>query len=261
MSQADVQESHAQLTAFWKKLARAMDAPAVTTAPGVDCIFGNVAIPFFNVVTLLEPVTSGKDLDHRLQAAQTFADGHPCPWFLIAADDATPGDLLPVRNQTFAAAGLHPAMALTGMIADQLPTATLSPLTLRPATNTTAFAAIGDINSQAYEMPAGAGVGIMDRPNLFQDGHPIVGYENGEAVSCALSTPLDGCLYVAFVATLPTHRRKGYAEACMKESLGAASSATGITRSVLHATDAGRPIYARMGYRPVATYTLFGQAH
>ncbi len=47
----------------------------------------------------------------------------------------------------------------------------------------------------------------------------------------------------------------------MRVSLNGASSATGLTRGVLHATDAGKPIYARMGFRPVATYTLFGQAH
>jgi predicted GNAT family acetyltransferase len=101
----------------------------------------------------------------------------------------------------------------------------------------------------------------MDRPGLFQGGFPILGYESGEAVSCAYTEPIDGRLYVAFVATVPGHRRKGYAEACMRRSLEAAAAATGIHRTFLHASDAGMPIYARMGYQRVTSYTLFGQGH
>jgi GNAT superfamily N-acetyltransferase len=262
MLDAGIQESHSQFLAFWKKIVEAMESPVVETAPGLHCLFGCVPIPFFNAVYMDEPVKDGADLDARLTHALAFAIRNPYPWYFFAADEATPDDLQAYRDSTFARAGLQPAMMLTGMIADSLPAATAVPdLEMRAADDGDGFAAVGEINSLAYEMPSGAGAGIMDRHGIYQGGHAVVGHHNGEAVSCAHTATLDGRLYVALVATLPAHRRKGYAEACMRQSLHAASNATGITRSVLHATDLGKPIYARMGYRPVTTYTVFGQAH
>jgi predicted acetyltransferase len=59
------------------------------------------------------------------------------------------------------------------------------------------------------------------------------------------------------VATEPAHQRRGYAEASMRHALEVASKRHGERPSFLHATDAGRPIYARMGYDTVATHTAF----
>jgi predicted acetyltransferase len=67
----------------------------------------------------------------------------------------------------------------------------------------------------------------------------------------------DGYRYVAMVATDPAHQRRGYAEAAMRRALAVAAGRYGEQTSFLHATDAGRPIYARMGYEPVASHTAF----
>jgi predicted N-acetyltransferase YhbS len=68
---------------------------------------------------------------------------------------------------------------------------------------------------------------------------------------------VDGYRYVAFVATEPAHQRRGYGEAVMRHALDAAAAAHGEHPTILHATDAGRPIYARMGYEAVATHMAF----
>jgi predicted acetyltransferase len=57
------------------------------------------------------------------------------------------------------------------------------------------------------------------------------------------------------VATQPDAQCYGYAEAVMRHSLAEASKATGLQRSILHATDSGRSIYLRMGYRDTARFT------
>jgi hypothetical protein len=43
----------------------------------------------------------------------------------------------------------------------------------------------------------------------------------------------------------------------MRHALDLAARAHGETPSVLHATNAGRPVYQRMGYVPISTHTLF----
>jgi predicted GNAT family N-acyltransferase len=46
----------------------------------------------------------------------------------------------------------------------------------------------------------------------------------------------------------------------MRRALEVAASAHGERPTVLHATDAGRQIYARMGYAPISTHTLYMDA-
>jgi hypothetical protein len=43
----------------------------------------------------------------------------------------------------------------------------------------------------------------------------------------------------------------------MRQALKNAARVHGETPTVLHATDAGRPIYERMGYESISTHTLF----
>jgi predicted acetyltransferase len=76
-------------------------------------------------------------------------------------------------------------------------------------------------------------------------------------VASAAVLQVDGIRYVALVATEPSHQRQGYAEAVMRHALEVSARVHGERPTVLHATDAGRPIYARMGYQPIATHTAF----
>ena len=84
--------------------------------------------------------------------------------------------------------------------------------------------------------------------NAYVDGHPV---------ATAFAVPLEGVLYVAFVATATTHRRRGLAELVMRRCLETATQETGITRTALHATADGYPSYIRMGYRPVDECSLY----
>ena len=83
------------------------------------------------------------------------------------------------------------------------------------------------------------------------------------AVPAAHRPPARPCLltggyrYVALVATDPAFQKRGFAEAAMRHALTVASERFGERPTFLHATDAGRPIYARMGYETVATHTCF----
>jgi predicted GNAT family acetyltransferase len=71
---------------------------------------------------------------------------------------------------------------------------------------------------------------------------------------------VDGLRYVALVATHPEHQRRGYADAAMRRALEVAAAAKGKCPTFLHATEAGRPVYTRMGYRAVSHHTLYMEA-
>ena len=59
------------------------------------------------------------------------------------------------------------------------------------------------------------------------------------------------------VASAATEMNKGYAEAVIRHSLARAVAATGLRRTVLHATQAGQPLYTSMGYRPTSRFTMY----
>ena len=115
-------------------------------------------------------------------------------------------------------------------------------------------------NSAAYEMDLEAAKAVLGNQAFWNDHVAVLGSVDGVPASGAAVLMVDGCRYVALVATAPAHRRHGYAEAVMRRALAVAASAHGELPTVLHATDAGRPIYARMGYAPISTHTLYMDA-
>jgi predicted acetyltransferase len=85
----------------------------------------------------------------------------------------------------------------------------------------------------------------------------VVGLAGDIPVATASVALIDGVAYVALVATNPEHQGKGYAEAVMRRALDESREAWGVTRTVLHATAAGQPVYRRMGYADVVRFDAF----
>ena len=118
--------------------------------------------------------------------------------------------------------------------------------------------ALADLNAAVYDVAAEWVRGAVAGEVLWHTPlYGYVAYADGTPVSTALAIPLHGVLYVGFVATALAYRRRGLAELVMRRSLEAARQATGLTRTALHATADGYPVYLRMGYRLVETFALF----
>jgi ribosomal protein S18 acetylase RimI-like enzyme len=181
------------------------------------------------------------------------------PGMFFVCEDLLAADLRPYGEELLAKHDLHVAMPLTGMAASSLRPA-MRPVenaTFRRVTMDDSAAIISDLNCQAYGMPIESGRASLPAALWIDKSWGYISYVDGKPVSCAATVPVDGRLYVAFVATLPDTQRRGYAEAVMRHSLEQAMRATGLTRTILHATEAGRPIYTRMGYHDTAKFIIY----
>jgi GNAT superfamily N-acetyltransferase len=90
---------------------------------------------------------------------------------------------------------------------------------------------------------------------LWRDrAYGFVAYEGDKPVSTATAIINEGSLFLFLVATAPDVRRKGYGEAVTRHALQTAHKATGIRRTVLHATELGYPMYLRLGYHPTVKF-------
>ncbi len=83
-----------------------------------------------------------------------------------------------------------------------------------------------------------------------------VGYAGGRPVAASQLSMTDGVAGIYYVATLEEFRGRGFGEAMTRRAIQDGADA-GCDVAVLQASDMGRPIYERMGFRLVAGYKTF----
>jgi hypothetical protein len=246
-----------QLVAAWRLMCGRGPHHVLASGDGIEYAFSGVPVPFFNMAAL-----TGRDIS----AATLAACGRDaCGW---AADKGVPWMFVVTHERlaegvdaaaTLAGCGLAPLLGMTGMEAQWIapPARVPEGLELSTPRHDADCAAVLEINSAAYEMDLAAAQPLLADEAFWADHFPIVGLVGGRPVSTASVLMVEGVRYVALVATEPGQQRRGFADAAMRRALEAASQVHGDVTTVLHATDAGRPIYARMGYTPTSTQTVF----
>jgi predicted GNAT family acetyltransferase len=83
-----------------------------------------------------------------------------------------------------------------------------------------------------------------------------VGYAGGDPVASGLGWRTGRTVGVYSIATVESARRRGYG-AAMTERVTADGVATGCDVAALQASEIGRPIYERLGFRTVVRYAAY----
>jgi GNAT superfamily N-acetyltransferase len=225
---------------------------------GLQAFWGNVPMPFYNHACLSRPIDDPGGMRRTLEPLLRFAAERGKPWMFSPCEEWLPAG----ASEYLSSAGLVPAMALTGMVAWRL----TSPRStdahdIRPLSGTEGALLIGELNALAYGMPL-EWAEQTQWPTFFgADVFSYALYENDQPASTATVFVVGNCLNVVCVATPAPFQRKGYAEAVVRHCLNEAIRATGLRHSVLHASEAGRPLYERMGYAAVAQFTAWTVTH
>jgi hypothetical protein len=155
--------------------------------------------------------------------------------------------------------GLAPLLPLTGMYAQQIGEPPATPtLRLTVPADDASCATVVDLNAAAYGMDLESSKPLLGRAGFWKGHFPVVGFADGAPASTAAVLMVEGIRYVALVATAPGQQRRGYADAAMRLALQLAADVHGQKPTVLHATEAGRPVYERMGYTAISTHTAYG---
>jgi GNAT superfamily N-acetyltransferase len=248
--------SISQFLDAWRIFGQANPDSRIETVAGVHYVFTGLPIPFFNVAIPAAGPLSAPALEATARGAMQWASG-AVPWlFIVTNENLEAGvDARAVLDDC----GLMALLPLTGMSASRIaPVAGVpSGLRLEIAEDDGACSDAIDVNSAAYGIDLEASKPLFGR-GAFWANHLLVVGRAGEAAATSAAVMLaGGHRYVALVATQPSHQKKGFAEAAMREALSAAADKFGERPSFLHATEAGRPTYARMGYEAVATHTCF----
>ncbi len=241
----------------WRLMCTGGTGHSLAAGEGIEYIFSGLPISFFNVALLTGRDITSDSLRAYGHDACGWASDKTVPWLFIVTHEALDAGIDAVA--VLDGCGLAPVMPLTGMFAQQVAPVARVPdgLLLTVPDDDPGCAAVLDVNSLAYAMDLDAGKVLIGKRSFWNDHVPVLGVAGGKPASSAAVLMVDGYRYVALVATDPAQQRRGYAEAAMRHALEVAARAHGERPTVLHASDAGRPIYRRMGYDTIATHTLF----
>ncbi|WP_224368133.1 GNAT family N-acetyltransferase [Hyalangium versicolor] len=222
----------------------------------------NVPWNIMNLAFLRAPVETEAALERSVAAARQYFTPRKLAWMYVAGEDWLSPGLRPKADAVLQAQGLKRAMTTTGMVAEHLvePTRPLPSIDIHHVTDEEGARHIADVNALSYASSLEVARQSTGASLFRGDSRGYVGFVEGKAVSVAAVIRVEGIAYVAYVATLESHRRRGYAEAVIRQGLEDARRWWGLERTVLHATDAGRPVYLRMGYRDVTRFGFYAPA-
>lgn len=203
--------------------------------------------PLANSATLLRPLTADQALD-LITRLTDFFDESGSPWSLWSAwptpDLSEHGlKLLGHPPLMVRPPGTEPVPAPDGLrIAEVTDAAGLAEL---ESTLIAGYPLDGLNEDEAWQLFAPSAIG---GPLRFW-----LGYENGKPVTAAAGVVAAGVVGVHYVATLKHARGKGYGGAITDVAARLDPSLP----AVLQSSDAGRPVYERLGFSIVARYDLW----
>lgn len=221
--------------------------------PGVTLVDSGVAFSAFNAALLSDgPVEKPRDLSGRLQHAQRYFRGARKPWSFWMPDEIVSPPVRESAEVTIRSAGLRWIAQHEGMIAEDLyaPVRELPALEFRRVFDRPTRGHFARLSSSVFELPSPVSSTVYGQSGFWSGTLSAwVGYFDGKPVCCAATEPAAGVIGLYSIATLDRFRRRGFAEAITRHALDEARKATGIQRSILHATRAGQALYRQMGFR------------
>jgi GNAT superfamily N-acetyltransferase len=167
-------------------------------------------------------------------------------------------------TSVLADAGLAYKLDLMGMATERVspPTRPLPDVRLRRIDDEENRFALADLNADSYSVPREWGRQAIGGAALWESAiFGTIVYVRDEPASGAFALLVDDALYIGWVATAKSHRARGFAELVIRKCLEDARNATGLERTVLHATGDGQPVYQRMGYRCVVRFPFCAPSH
>jgi ribosomal protein S18 acetylase RimI-like enzyme len=229
--------------------------------PGLSLIFCGLNYAAFNAALMAQPIDGDRgELVRLIESSAAQFDAKGLRWTYWLCDDFLSTPLRREAPRIFIEHGLRHLTEAPGMYADQLlpPKRQLPELEIRPVSDEATRGAFAEIMSTAFEIPHSVSNAIYGADRAWLGAfRGYVGYVKSKPVTTAAAVTTGGVIGLYSVATLPQHRRRGFAEAIMRQVIQDLSRRTGIDRTVLQATSSGLALYEAMGYRTVTKFDVY----
>lgn len=256
-TKTELEESIHQFVTTWRLLARPFPQADLSDKPSLAVSWPNTHFPFYNIVFLTEELKDEGVFRDRVREAATYLRTRQVSGLFLVCLDRLSGTAENNFSSIMAQEKLVPAIPMTGMAGDVLPLAGAPHPDLRfvRISDDNTIRTFAEINCAAYGLPAETALSLVKEHTLWSEhAYGFLAYVGDEPVATATAIINEDCIFLFLVATMPGAQRKGYGNAVVRHALNAAYEATGIRRSVLHATEPGYPVYLRLGYHPTGKF-------
>jgi len=157
-----------------------------------------------------------------------------------------------------AAEGTTPGMVAYPIAGDVLTASHAPDLDIRRVTDASGVDDHRHVATAGFGTDPAVALGVACDELLDLPGCAIyVGYADGAAVVSGFGLQTGRTIGVYVIATVPSARRKGYG-AAMTARVVLDGVAAGCDVAILQASEMGRPIYERLGFRTVVSYAAYG---
>jgi ribosomal protein S18 acetylase RimI-like enzyme len=256
----DFHPVEANLREMFRSLTDCRERAEVVDAEGVWIANLSAAFQMFNAVFLSAPVADEKALERRIATGTQFMMARGLPWSFWICEEWLAGPVRRKCERICARNGLRLAAEMPGMAAERVnrPDRQVPELEYRRVENERERREFCAIGSVCFHVPSDWFDEIFD--SRMKDRHDFegwIGYLQGEPVATAATVISSGVVGVYNVAVLPAFRRRGYAEAIIRQACEHAQERTGLERVILQSTRQAIGMYERLGFSPVTRILVF----
>ena len=261
MSAEEVRAVSGNLLEALRFFGQARADAEIRDLPGVSLIFCGLNYAAFNAALQAGFINgNAEELGRLIDLSAQHFDALHLRWTYWLCQDFLEAPLRREALRIFKRRGLRLLTEAPGMYTERLTPATrnLPVLDVRPVADEPTRNAFAEVMSTAFEIPHSISMSVYGTERAWRGSFQgYVGYSNGRAVTTTAAVITGDVAGLYSVATLPQHRRLGFAEAIMRQVLKTAVETRGVTRTVLQSTSSGLSLYEAMGYRTVTNFNVF----
>jgi len=250
----------ANLRETLKFFSLANDNGKVVESDDLLLISSGINYGVFNTALLKTRVDSESRLEEYISQAHAFFGARGERWSFWVCQELVGPPVMRRLRRVMEGRRLRMLSEPPGMIAGRLlpPRRSLPALDVRPVVTQQERLAFAGILSSTFDLPYSICGDIYALERSWNGGYRgWVGYVNGEPIVSTACVVAAGVAGIYSVGTMPSWRRRGYAEQLMRHVLQQISRETGIERTILQATNEGFRVYQKMGYRRVTQFSIF----
>jgi len=238
-----IRDTKKVLKAAWKEFADAFPTRFPAQHGELDIYCGGIVVPLFNLAypktdDVIRPAELGRLMNE-------FGE--------ILAARGIPGLLFVRAKQAETEMGVQPMIRMPGMVAGELNPRKhkVKYADIREIADLRMAEEIARLNVEAHGMSAEDAEAMSCMELWRAPNHGFLLYVDGAAVAGGSVMFVEGVSYVGWMATRAEFRGRGYAETILRHMDAFMKRRYGVTESVLHATEMGRPVYERVGFHAV----------
>jgi GNAT superfamily N-acetyltransferase len=246
----------------WELCTRSFPGVELFNRTGIAARWANIDFRFYNALCLTADSYDEETLVRTVGEGVDFMRARPYPGWIAVAQESLNNRAQSALSNLIVSMELA-TMPATGMAGEILPLKEkiIPDLRFERIRDEDTIGIFATLNCLAYGFPLEVGRSVIAANTFWREhAYGFIAYEGELPVATATGIVCGTSIFLFLVATRPEAQRKGYADAVVRRALNAAHAATGIRRSSLQATEAGHPVYERLGYLDICRYTCFWPA-